>query len=572
MWMMIAMLAPAFAQTVVEQGAVPDINAQNFRPTIDGRRTLWTDDATRGPHNQGMARILFHYTDDPLVYEFDDGEVIGLVENVVQADVLAAYAYDRLRIGVDLPVYLYAAGNGNQEAGLGDVAADAKVTLLDGENAPLNIALNGRLSLPTNTVATALGDPTVGWEVAAIVDRSFGPVMLAANLGTRGGPKTELENIEVNDAFLFRTGMGYELVEETAGLSAELAGRVNFVQSNGGGTPAEWLVGGYGYAYDNLTVRGGFGSGFTAGLGAPDFRLMIGVGWEPRGERKPKDTDLDGITDDIDACIEEPEDMDQFEDTDGCPDFDNDGDGILDVADKCPLKPEDIDGWKDDEGCPDPNTDVKMSVVDADGATLDLAKATLRKGDAVIERGGSMLEKKLEPGTYTLSGVAGTYVNNELTFEVINGPPQAFVLALEKQKNVKIVVSRDRIDLKDTINFETAKAVIKSDSFDLLDQAVTILQDYPEIRKLRVEGHTDSRGSASYNLELSKKRAASVMQYFIDKGVDAERLLSEGYGEERPLDSAKTQDAYAKNRRVDFFILDWDETQGQETIEITPSP
>lgn len=74
MWIWWVLLS-AFAQDVAEQGASPDINAQVFRPTIDGKRTLWADDARRGPHQQPLARFLLHYTDDPLVYELDDGEV-----------------------------------------------------------------------------------------------------------------------------------------------------------------------------------------------------------------------------------------------------------------------------------------------------------------------------------------------------------------------------------------------------------------------------------------------------------------------------------------------------------------
>jgi len=564
----------AGAQGVTEGGAVPTLNAQTFRPTIDGRRTLWTDDSARGPHNQGFGRLLFHYTDDPLVYVREDGEIDGLVTNVMQADVLAGYAYDRLRVGVDLPVYLLAAGNGQQETGLGDVSLEAKLTALDGEDAPINLGGTARLTLPTTTVATALGDPGVGWEVAGVVDRSFGPVLLAANLGLRGGPSTTLETIdqgpvEVNDSFLFRTAAGYEFIEDV-GATAEITGRTTFASAYVSGTPVEWLLGGYGYAMDDLVIRGGFGSGLTSGVGSPDFRVVLGVGWEPRGPRAPKDTDLDGITDDIDQCVEEPEDIDEFEDDNGCPDPDNDADGIVDAADQCPLKPEDADGWEDDNGCPDPRTDITVAVEDADGNAIDLAKLTLIRDGEDVASGGQQLTKTTKPGVYTVAATAGTYMPGETTIEVVNGPPQSFVLALEKKKNVKIVVSRDRIDLEDSVNFETAKAVIKEESFDMLDQAVQILVDYPEIAKLRIEGHTDSRGSASYNLKLSTERAASVMQYFIDKGIDPERLTSEGFGEERPLDPAKTAEAYAKNRRVDFFIEEWDETKGSKTIEVAP--
>jgi hypothetical protein len=75
----------------------------------------------------------------------------------------------------------------------------------------------------------------------------------------------------------------------------------------------------------------------------------------PKG---PGDTDGDGLTDDVDKCVNEAEDNDNFQDDDGCPDLDNDGDGILDLApDKCPLEAEDMDGFQDDDGCPDPDND-----------------------------------------------------------------------------------------------------------------------------------------------------------------------------------------------------------------------
>src|SRR5262249_25783383 len=75
------------------------------------------------------------------------------------------------------------------------------------------------------------------------------------------------------------------------------------------------------------------------------------------GPKGPKDTDGDGINDDVDKCPQEPEDKDGFQDDDGCPDSDNDSDGIPDAADKCPNEPEDKDGFQDDDGCPDPDND-----------------------------------------------------------------------------------------------------------------------------------------------------------------------------------------------------------------------
>ena len=86
-----------------------------------------------------------------------------------------------------------------------------------------------------------------------------------------------------------------------------------------------------------------------------NFEGTLGVAYSFGGA--PDDSDHDGIADDVDKCPNEPEDKDGFQDADGCPDPDNDGDGILDAADKCPNDAEDFDGFQDEDGCPDPDND-----------------------------------------------------------------------------------------------------------------------------------------------------------------------------------------------------------------------
>ena len=116
----------------------------------------------------------------------------------------------------------------------------------------------------------------------------------------------------------------------------------------------------------------------------------------------------------------------------------------------------------------------------------------------------------------------------------------------------------DRIDIRDSVYFDTGKATIQARSFGLLDEVVTILKDHGELTKLRIEGHTDSRGSATSNKALSQKRADAVRTYLIEKGVEAERLVAVGFGEEKPLDPREVAEAWEKNRRVDFFVAERD--------------
>ncbi|MEE2789615.1 MAG: OmpA family protein [Myxococcota bacterium] len=222
-----------------------------------------------------------------------------------------------------------------------------------------------------------------------------------------------------------------------------------------------------------------------------------------------QDTDGDGINDSVDRCPNEPEDRDGVEDDDGCPDLtkDRDGDGFLDEVDGCPDKPEDKDGYQDEDGCPDTDND-KDRIPD------------------VVDRCPD------EPEDY--DGDADE-----------DGCPDIYKT---------IVIRDDRIELKQKVYFATDKARILSKSFDLLNEVASALKDRSSI-KVRIEGHTDSVGSASYNKTLSLRRAKSVRKYLVKKGIDGSRMAAEGLGEERPIEDNRTSEGRAANRRVEFHIV-----------------
>jgi OOP family OmpA-OmpF porin len=217
------------------------------------------------------------------------------------------------------------------------------------------------------------------------------------------------------------------------------------------------------------------------------------------------DNDKDGILDRDDKCPMEPEDRDQFEDSDGCPEDDNDKDGLADQVDKCPDEAEDKDGFQDDDGCPDFDND----------------------GDKVTDwpEPRDKCPNQPAPGT-------------------VDGCPQKYQL---------IVVTPDRIELKQTIYFDFRKAKIKPVSFPLLDEVAQALKDNPSI-KVRVEGHTDSRGRDRTNLKLSQKRAESVRRYLVSRGIGAARLDARGFGETVPIADNRTEQGRSQNRRVEFII------------------
>jgi outer membrane protein OmpA-like peptidoglycan-associated protein len=218
-----------------------------------------------------------------------------------------------------------------------------------------------------------------------------------------------------------------------------------------------------------------------------------------------KDTDGDGILDKNDKCPLDPEDKDGFEDDDGCPDLDNDKDGIPDKDDKCPNDPEDKDGFEDDDGCPDPDNDK-------DGIPDDKDKCPN------------------EPET------VNGYQDEDGCPDEVPAPVKKFVGPVQG------------------INFATNQAKVLPSSFKVLDKAVKVMTDFPEI-KFEISGHTDDRGTAEYNKDLSQRRAQAVVEYLLKKGIAKERLISAGYGLERPLADNKTAAGRAKNRRTEFKLI-----------------
>ena len=213
------------------------------------------------------------------------------------------------------------------------------------------------------------------------------------------------------------------------------------------------------------------------------------------------DNDADGLADKVDKCPNDPEDKDNFEDDDGCPDLDNDKDGFADRVDQCPNDPEDKDGFEDDDGCPDLDND-KDGFADKDD------KCPIEAGVAP------------------------------------DGCPKKYNL---------VVVTEKKIELKQTVYFDTNKATIKPVSFALLDDVALALKDNPKIH-VEIQGHTDSQGDDNFNLKLSQRRAESVRAYLLKKSITADRMTAKGYGEDVPIADNRTTDGRSQNRRVEFVI------------------
>ncbi len=104
------------------------------------------------------------------------------------------------------------------------------------------------------------------------------------------------------------------------------------------------------------------------------------------------------------------------------------------------------------------------------------------------------------------------------------------------------------------IHFDLDKANIRSNDMGILDQKVAILQANPNLR-IRIGGHCDERGSDEYNLALGNRRAQAAKQYLVSHGVDASRIETQSWGEERPLVNGHDESAWSQNRRDEFEVI-----------------
>ncbi len=227
----------------------------------------------------------------------------------------------------------------------------------------------------------------------------------------------------------------------------------------------------------------------------------------PKPEPPKKDRDGDGIVDLEDLCPEQPEDADEFEDEDGCPDPDNDSDGIEDKDDACPDSPEDTDEFEDEDGCPDPDND-RDNFLDSVDACPN------------------------EPET----------INGNKDFD--GCPDEGLVQMIN-----------DRIVLDEHVLFDSERARVKRSARPILRAIANLQAQHPEWIALRVEGHSDAQGDMKFNEELSKRRAENVRKELIRMGVPEGVIEAEGYGASRIRDLRDEPDAHQRNRRVEFVVV-----------------
>ncbi len=572
----VALAALGLSTSAVAQQVTETVDLEIYRPFSDAYGYMHSPSAATLGHLQLGGGFFVNYANDPLVLVYEDqryppptavvqgdnGE--GVIDDRVTANVHVGLGLSRyFSLTVDAPLVLWQDGyqltnidnpdtppENLISAAVGDVRLQPKLVAIDRSRLPLGLAVQVPIGFPTGNGGSFLGEggysltPTVVMEFSDKPIRSRQYIFRAAvHGGYHVRPADTLGELEINNAAIYGIAFGLhptKILELTGEFHGAVWGPLTAQQ------PAEALGGLKFLVGDYVNINLGGGMGVLPGAGAPDWRVLGGVslapsfdpnardsdkdgivnaldrcpkdpedkdGWQDDDGCPELDNDKDGLTDDVDRCPDDAEDLDEFQDSDGCPDVDNDKDNIMDVADRCPNQPETANGYKDEDGCPD---DAPVDDTDGDGYKDDVDRCPYDAED--------------------FDGV-----------EDEDGCPD---------EERRVIVENDFIRITERIYFDTGKTTIQDRSMSLIEEIAKTIVDNPHLKKIRVEGHTDSVGSETGNLKLSQGRANAVSDALSSRGVEKSRLDAVGFGEIRPIETNDTDEGRQANRRVEFIIVE----------------
>jgi len=644
--MVLATVRPVHAEEVVSTS----FPTQLFEPAM-GLDALFTVEGPQVAEHLGFTvGVMFNYQYQPLVLKvqrntgattgaFDPNETIGLVDHQFTTDILASlslrYRWFKAQVGLNLPLHVTAGVEVNDQVeptfnyeafGLGEIKMQIKVMLLD-DLGGFSLALSPVLTFPTGQWCDYCGDAGVGVRPRLVAGYRWKDLSVAANLGYLIRQNALLFSSEVSDQMIYGVGASYR-VHDRVTVMGEIYGRIGFDTESGckwdlnkqerictGGSsgidkdavPTELAVGVRVPVWRGIDFTGGVGVGLNYGIGTPKFRLIAGLRWAPDF----RDLDNDGVYDRSDKCPAQPEDIDTFQDDDGCPDPDNDGDMIIDARDRCPLEAEDKDTFEDDDGCPEKDNDkdgiddlhdhcplkpeTKNNFRDEDGCpdvpdgdndgvqdNMDKCPQEQEDRDKFQDEDGCP-----DPDN-DMDEVPDDYDDCPIDPEDMDGfedddgcpdpdndmdgvPDKQDQCADEKETingrkdddgcpdsgASQVVLEEGRIAIRGVVEFKAGTTSVEQRSHALLQQVALTIKANPQLKKVRIDGHADVADTAAKDKEISLKRAQEVRGFLVMQGgVKPDRLVAVGFGRDKPKHKGRDKISRIKNGRIEFSILE----------------
>jgi outer membrane protein OmpA-like peptidoglycan-associated protein len=596
----------ANAQSEPQAGQGFAINRYN--PAERGSEWFATDSLDLRGHLRPALGLTMDYAHKPLaIYAGTGEERVVLIKNQLFMHLGGSFVlWDRLRLGVNLPVALLNGGtDGSAEgfnvtaptgAAVGDLRLGFDVRLFGIYGGPLTAAIGAQVFAPTGNRESFTGDEKIRLLPRLSVAGTAGVLTYAALFG--------VQYRALDDGFVGKE-TGTEL---TGGVSAGLRvldGKLVIGPELYGSTvvssaveipspsksPLELLVGAH-YTAGQIRLGAGAGPGLTRGIGVPAARVVGSIEWVPPSDA---DTDGDGIFNRVDACKTIPGPPSADPKKHGCPP-DRDFDTIYDKDDACPDLPGVLDPNPKKNGCPaDRDGDTIYDKDDAcpdvlgvssedakrHGCPLDQSTGVMvpldRDADGVLDGDDKCIDVpglKEAPAGYTAdqkAAFAKRFIgcpedidkdkigNLEDACPYNPGKPNK---DLTKHGCPLALIDACQIRITDRVYFKTSSDKIETlgdkgkTSQAVLLAVIEILKDNAHLKKVEVQGHA-SQDTFAKNQELSELRAAAVVTWLVQHGVDAARLVPKGYGTTRPAPGVSVDKAYKElHQRVEFFVIE----------------
>ncbi len=549
--------------------------------------------------------------------EGGEAQEVAVVDNLVAMNISAGVAaHDRLRFDVLAPVYGLSTGidQTSQGPALGDLrvsmmAIGVRPQHITGGGGP-GLGVVGYLDLPTGTPGRFLGQQGVGGGAKLAATFEADQITVSGDIGAEFDKAVEgFANVQGTDKVVASLGFGV-LASDTVGLTLEgvVQPPIEATSFDLATTafPAESILSvRYRDASGGHFTIGG-AAGITDGPGVAAFRVFVGGGFGKQEPPRPPDFDPIGILQSTDLCPLEAEVINGWKDDDGCPDelsalsvdvryggMSREADAEITGPDGPRMERIGIQGlaldavpgsrWqvKASSGClegsaaatateqgaqmvielqPLYDSEVMVEVVGPEDQPLPEAQVLWQSESpecvpaqpTAVDPTGR-LTQKIAYGTHTVKVTAPFHsvYEEEVTFR--KGDSKTIQVKLGA---AMISVEKEQIKILEKVQFETGKAVIKPESFGLLNEVAATIITNPDLGRVEVSGHTDSRGGEDFNQKLSERRAESVRTYLLEQGVSEQRLLAVGYGETKPIDTNKTVEGREANRRVEFNLID----------------
>ncbi len=558
-----------------------DLN--RFQPAPAGDRFFGVQGPDPAADTPLRAMVLGNYAYRPLVlYRNDGDDRVGSVvsDQLLLHGALALALFDDLLLSLDVPIALLTDGDSPETDGLavsspsgsalGDVRLGARLRVIGHARDGLELALGGYLWLPTGDEDRFAGDGKVRGQPAAIVSGEIGRFAYALNTGVHLRPERHFAATDSESELAFGAAVGLLLANRKLSIGPELYGSTTFDEAFERDTTNMEAILGARLRVGPVVLGAGAGPGLTRGLGTPSLRALLSLTVAPqRTPDEAPDRDRDGIVDEFDACPLLPGQISVDPAKNGCPP-DRDGDGILDAADACPKIPGSPHTDPAQHGCPpDRDGDGIFDAEDACPAVPGARHADPKLNGCPLDRDGDGISddkdacpdvKGLPSADPAKNGCPGDSDGDGITDDRDACPREKGVADADPKKNgcpSMVRVTEKEIVILQQVQFRTGSDAILPQSDELLGQVADVLREHAEIRKIEVQGHTDNRGGAAYNRNLSQRRAASVVKWLTTKGqIDAERLVAKGYGMDTPIADNGTDEGRQQNRRVEFKILE----------------